>query len=364
MMIGRSARYQGRGAVTAVVGAVTILLAACSGGGTDANVGANGGDAATGTETEASAPDPAVDSQDVRVGTTQSASAQFVYGTQLSSAINRVSEIQRWNAIETGGSTDNHALLERGEVDVILSIPALLRDAKEGVGAFEEAGPRDDLRLLWTWVHAPQPMVARSDAGVSNVAELDGKPVFPGATGTSTGNIYRDFFEVLDIDPEYVDGSVADAVTYMQDETVVAFGKASAGLAPDSTFLELLASTELTPVGFNSDQTEAILAEYPATTFVEIPPDTVVPGSDSFVTWVIPIPWVTTADFPEDLAYEAIKIATEEQERIAETYPPSGQVDFVTDTIEAAIAGNTPLHPGVVRYFEEQGAEIPDEVRP
>lgn len=331
----------------AAVLTTTLVLSAC-GGSEPTEATDSEGDAGGGTH---------------RLAAINSTSSHYVYVTQVADAINQ-SSTQRWNVLETGGIADNHVLLEQGEADIAISAPATMYEAVNGLESFEEVGPNDDLRALWTWVLPPQNMVARADAGIEDFGDLDGKPVLPGGTGTSTDTIFRQMFEILDIQPEFLSGSLDDGVTNMQDGRVVAFGKASPGLVPDATYLQMQSSIELTPVGFTPEQVDKISEELPYVDFIEVPADTVVPGAPAFTTWVAPLMFVTQADFSEEDAYAAVKSAAEAQEQISETYKGTESVDYIQDTIENATTAETPLHPGVIRYFEEQGATIPDEVRP
>ena len=65
------------------------------------------------------------------------------------------------------------------------------------------------------------------------------------------------------------------------------------------------------------------------------------------------------ADLPEELVYEITKTALEFQESLA------GNVPGVAGARPEDIALNAivPLHPGAVRYYEEIGVEIPEELK-
>ena len=298
-----------------------------------------------------------------RVAAITSTSSHYLYVTQVADAIAGPGN-QSWSVLETGGIADNHVLLERGEADVAISAPATLYEARHGLGTFEEVGSNDDLRVLWTWVVPPQNMVARADAGVTSLEDLNGKSVLPGGTGTSTDTLFREMFDILKIEPKFRSGSLDDGVTSMQDGRVVAFGKASPGLVPDSTYLQMQSSIDLVPVGFSADQVEKIRAELPYVDFGEVPANTVIPGAPEFTTWFAPLAFITTSDFPEEDAYAAVKAASDAQEKIGESYAGTAALDYAEETIAAATTADTKLHPGVIRFFEEQGAEVPDELRP
>lgn len=298
-----------------------------------------------------------------RLAAINSTSSHYVYVTQVSDVIGRDTE-QNWSVLETGGIADNHVLLERGEADIAISAPATMYQATKGIGSFEEVGPNDNLRVLWTWVIPPQTLVARADAGIDRLEDLEGKRILPGGTGTSTDTLFRRMFEIVGVQPDFISGSLDDGVTAMQDRRIVAFGKASPGLVPDATYLQMQSSLSIKPVGFSSEQVEQVREKLPYVDFMEVPADTVIKGAPAFTTWVAPLMFVTTGDLSEEDAYAAVKAATEAQEAIAKTYKGTATVDYVQDTIKSAKTAEAVLHPGAIRYFEEQGATIPAALRP
>lgn len=342
--------------------ALALIAAGCD---TPAEQGGDGDAPEESTEAEDEAGDSGDgEVEEVRLAAITSTSSHYVYVTQVANEISGNSEIQNWSVLETGGIADNHAMLERGEADVIISAPATLYEAVNGVGEFEDVGPQENLRALWTWVIPPQNMVARADAGIEELSDLDGQPVLPGGTGTSTATIFRDMFEILGISPEFLDGSLDDGVTFMTDGTAVAFGKASPGFVPDSTYQQMQSSIDIAPVGFSEDEVGRIQDEMPYVDFVDVPPDTVIEGADGFTTWAAPLVFVTTDDMPEDVAFEAIEAAVGAQDEIAESYTGTADVDYFEDSITTASTGETPLHPGMVSFLEQEGVDVPSEVRP
>jgi TRAP-type uncharacterized transport system substrate-binding protein len=62
----------------------------------------------------------------------------------------------------------------------------------------------------------------------------------------------------------------------------------------------------------------------------------------------------------EELAYQVTKAIFEHVEDLRAIHPAANDT-----TVEFTMASTPiPLHPGAIRYFEEIGAEIPDNLRP
>ena len=60
------------------------------------------------------------------------------------------------------------------------------RDALEGTGGFAEAGPLPELRAVMALYPEPLTIVARADAGIDELADLEGKRVALGPPGSGT----------------------------------------------------------------------------------------------------------------------------------------------------------------------------------
>jgi TRAP transporter TAXI family solute receptor len=343
---------------------LSVLLLALILGGCGNQSAGNGGSKGTGNgsaTTDSSKEDSTNKITDVRVAAINNTSSHYVYINQLANAINSNSKLQKWTIIETGGIEENHALLERGEADIALTAPATLYQAKHGIGSFKKENK--NLRTLWTWVLPPQTMVARKDSGVTTLSDLDGKSIMPGGSGTSTAKIFKTMFENLDINPKYVAGSLDDGVTNMKDGRIVAFGKASPGFVPDATYLQMESSVDLVPVGFSTDEVSKIKETMSYVDFLTVPANTVMSENPEFVTWVAPLMFAANADFSDKLAYDAIKIAIEAKDEIAESYAGTKSVDYIKDTIANSKTATVPLSPGVVDYFEDKGVQVPDELK-
>jgi len=68
---------------------------------------------------------------------------------------------------------------------------------------------------------------------------------------------------------------------------------------------------------------------------------------------------IASSDLSEDLVYELVKTTFEKHEDLLSVDPTA------KDTIADNITYSTvPLHPGALKYYKEEGIEIPDELIP
>ena len=69
---------------------------------------------------------------------------------------------------------------------------------------------------------------------------------------------------------------------------------------------------------------------------------------------------VVRADMEEELAYALIRELLEAQAELAQVHPVAGRIS-AEYTLEVS---PIPLHPGVVRYLQEEGYEVPERLVP
>ena len=68
---------------------------------------------------------------------------------------------------------------------------------------------------------------------------------------------------------------------------------------------------------------------------------------------------ITHADAPESLVYEVVKTVMENSEAVAQIHRSAEETVAENYINNSAI----PFHPGAVRWFEENGYEIPEDLK-
>jgi TRAP transporter TAXI family solute receptor len=107
------------------------------------------------------------------------------------------------------------------------------------------------------------------------------------------------------------------------------------------------------------EQSDRIIEDNPAMAPFTIPANTYKGQTAPLETVAMWNFFITSADMPESLVYEMTKIAMEQHDRMM----------TVHSTAEETLPENyihnkfLPFHPGAVRWFEENGYEIPDELK-
>lgn len=90
----------------------------------------------------------------------------------------------RCSVESTGGSVYNLNTIRAGELDMGVAQSDWQYHAYNGTSRFEDAGPFEDLRAVFSVHPEPFTVVARADAGISNFDDLKGKRVNVGNPGS------------------------------------------------------------------------------------------------------------------------------------------------------------------------------------
>lgn len=300
----------------------------------------------------------------LNVGSTSTGSGHYPYWVSVGQSIEEGTggEIQA-NIMETGAAIDNIRRLGRGEIEFGLITAEAAAQAYQGVGAFDEEEPFEELRTLWYYVAAPNMFIVRGDADISSLSDLEGQPYNPGIPGSSTESISLAAFEVLGIEPDIHRGGTSDAVDATRDGQIVGFTKSAAGVTTqDSSFVELNTYIDVNVVSMTEDEVDQLLAEFPYFPPISIEPGLYPDQDDPYHTIAVVPGAVASADsLTEQDAYDIVSAVFENKELQEDAFGGVADSDYFEVTTEFSMV---PLHAGVVRYFQEQGVEVPEDLIP
>lgn len=297
----------------------------------------------------------------VAFGTTATSSVHYTYAAAAAKAINEHSSDKvQTTVIATGGAVDNLQRLRRGQIDMGLGTFATIYQAYKGIGKFEGQG-MPGLRSLWLHAPALQAWVVRKDAGVSEVAQLEGKTFTPGQRGSATEQLVIQMLEALKIQPEFYRASLSDAVDAVKDGRSIGYVKAGGIGTLDGTTLELMAFTPVRLLSFSDAQIETVQEQFPFISFNHYESGEV----EDFPAFTAPVQVIgqfTTADALTKGQVKAIlEGVIDNQEPQINAFPSFGELDVAQDSVRLM---SVPLHPGAVEFYRERGIEVPDDMIP
>lgn len=292
------------------------------------------------------------------IGSTSSSSSHYSYFVALNQIINDNVEEVSSSVTETGATVDNLKRMSRGQIDLGLVTTNTGYQAAEGLGDFE--GRPVESQLLWVYTMAPQNVVVREDADVDSLEALDGVRFNPGITGSATESTTEAVLDLLGIAPDYVRGSTGDVVDSIKDDRVAGYVKSGVGEKLDGSTMDISTSTPIKVLSLTDEQADTLREEMKDIAVVDIP-EGAGDGIPAYTTWAFGVAVHATPELDEELAYQIVKAAMENQDVQANAFSAIKDADLTDMTMKV---GTVALHPGAARYFKEQGVEIPGPLQP
>ncbi|MEO1910472.1 MAG: TAXI family TRAP transporter solute-binding subunit [Paracoccus sp. (in: a-proteobacteria)] len=290
------------------------------------------------------------------IGTASQGGTYFIYGTGLAGMITQKLGVNA-SAEVTGGPVQNATLVETGDHQVGLVTMGPAYEAWSGNSELAPGVEHSSMRALFPMYQTPFEAVALKSSGVADVADMDGKRVSVGPAGGTAATYWPRFFEVLGVEPTISFSGANDATGQVKDGLIDAFAFAAG--VPISAFAQIAAENEVNIFGFTEEQRGKILEAMPEVAAFEVDggmyqgfPE----GHGTVAMWNFAI---AHADMPESLAYEITKLVMEDNAAMMQIHATSAE------TLPENADKNTflPFHPGAVKYFDEKGIEIPDDLR-
>jgi uncharacterized protein len=293
---------------------------------------------------------------DLTIGTASQGGTYFVYGNGFASFITEALGVNATGEV-TGGPVQNVTLVETGDHPLGLVTMGPAYDAWNGKSELAPGLEHRSIRALFPMYQTPFQVVALRSSGITSVSDLNGKRVSVGPAGGTPGTYWPQFMTALGVNATVSNAGAADAAGQLADGLIDAFAFAAG--VPISAFAELAASQDVVMFGFNEAELPKILEAFPAMAPLTIPAGTYA-GHDydqnTVALWNFAI---AREDVPESLAYEITKLAMENPDRMVQIHSAA------SETLLENWDKNTfmPFHPGAVRYFEEKGIAIPDNLK-
>lgn len=289
------------------------------------------------------------------VGTTSSSSSQYGYYVAVAQVLKNAGISLQ--VVETGASLDNLRRLSRNQVDMGLVTTNIAKLAADG---HPSIGSKMEMQTLWVYAQLPQNIIVRKDSGIKKIEDLNGKKFNPGIRGSATESTALRVFDAIGITPDFIRGSTGDTVDAIKDNRITGYVKSGVGYKVDGSTLDLASFSPIEMLSLTDNQKTIISEKVSDVTLMDVPAGSI-KGAGPYTTWSMGFATVVRPDFDEDTAYKVAKAVFEDKELQAGAFAVTGQFDLKQLTVDLA---STPLHPGVIRYLEEQNITIPDKLRP
>lgn len=205
--------------------------------------------------------------------------------------------------------------------------------------------------LPLTYFHVLVP----ADSPINSFSDLNGKRVNMLTRGSLTEQLATQIFRILNINivPAYL----------THTDAAIALSKGEIDAAATSTFAsqykELALSRKLKVLSLTPEEVGKIKSALPHLSFETFNFGTQYEGANPAL---VPVDWtlvVARSDIPESFVYNSVKVIYDNIGSLVEAYPAAKDLKP-----ELLLKAPLPLHPGAVRYYNEIGIKVPDELIP
>ena len=294
-------------------------------------------------------------SENITIGAASVGGTYFVWAGGMASVLNNVG--MNANVEVTGGPLHNIQLVDAREMELGLVTAA---PAYEGFHGIEWADGEE-----FTSLRAVLPMFpsyftwwSLKGSGIKSFEDLDGKVVAMGPTGGTPDTYGRVVYDHTGVRPSaIVNAGFSDIVNQLRDGQVEA-AFTTAGL-PHPAVAQTESTHEINLITLPQEISESFITEFPYFGTSVVPAGTYNAVTEDQPTLTVWNFVVTHEGMSDDAVYAIVKAAFDNHDTLMETHRASRHVSL-DNLSEITI----PLHPGAIRYYEEQGVEIPDRLRP
>lgn len=251
----------------------------------------------------------------------------------------------------TGASVENMRLLNNGQADLGLAMNNVADDAYNGRGEFKDKPVKNFKAVGVVYPEVVQAFVA-ADSNIKTIADLKGKKVAVGPTGSGTEYTTRKILEAYgvtykDITPTYA--TFADAVDQFKDKHIdAAFNVLT---APAASIQDVATMRKIRFLEITGTEAAKIVEQIPFFSAYEIPANSY-PGQDQPVkTLTLSANLYVRADLDDETVYNLCKVMYENKDDIAKNNATAKHLN-----LQRALSGvTTPVHPGAEKYYKEKG---------
>lgn len=288
----------------------------------------------------------------ITIGTGSQGGTYFVYGSGFASMIGEELDVNTSVEI-TGGPVQNVTLVETGEHNLGFVTLGPADEARKGESQLMPGVKHEAVRALFPMYQTPLQAAVLASSDIQSISDLGGKRVGVGPAGGTSATYWPRYFEAaeMDVTLSYAGGS--DTAGQLKDGLIDAFVYA-AGL-PTGAYSQLAVENDVRFLSMSEEELKTMTEAVPAMSPFTIPANTYEDQPEDVQTTSLWNFAIVHESMPEELAYQITKLAMENPDRMKQVHAAA------KETLPENAANNKviPFHPGAVRWFKENGIEVP-----
>jgi TRAP transporter TAXI family solute receptor len=302
------------------------------------------------------APAQAADQTFVTIGTGGVTGVYYPTGGAICRLVNKGRKEHgiRCSVESTGGSVYNLNTIAAGEMDMGVAQSDWQYHAYKGTSKFEEAGPNECLRAVFSVHPEPFTVVARADSGIKDFKDLKGKRVNVGNPGSGQRGTMEVVMGTMGWTMD--DFKLASELKSAEQSAALCDNKVDAMVFtvghPSGSIKEATTSCDSVMVSVTGPEIDKLVADNSYYRKATIPGG-MYRGTDADTeTFGVGATFVTSCKVSDDVIYNVVKAVFEDFDNFKKLHPAFGNLkkeEMIKDGLSA------PLHPGAVKYYKEAG---------
>ena len=292
----------------------------------------------------------------VTIGTGGITGVYYPTGGNIAKTINKKSKEYgiRATSEATGGSVFNINAVMAGDLEFGVTQSDRQYQALNGLAEWEEKGPQNDLRAVFSIHPEAVTLVVADDAEISTIHDLKGKRVNIGNPGSGQRQNAIDALENAGIDVHKdlkAEGvKAAEAPGLLQDGRIDAFfytvGHPSGAIKEATSGRRKVHIIPITDIqGLTSKHPYYVKTIIP----IKLYPNA--SNKEDIETFGVKATFITSSRVPDDVVYAITKEVFDHFE-VFKTLHPAYEILNKENMLEGMSA---PIHPGAIRYYKEAG---------
>jgi len=254
----------------------------------------------------------------------------------------------------TAGSIDNIMALRSGQFDIAVAQSDWQHHAVKGTDAFEQYGPMEKMRSIFSLHSEPLTLVVRDKSDIKTFDDLKGKVVNLGEKGSGMratmefvmqrlGWTTANFKKVAKIPASSQARALCDGEI---DVMIYTAGH------PNGAVQEVTNTCDARIIPVNGKAIDKIVKDNPFYTYTYIPGGMYIGNNEDIKTIGVKATFVTTKDLDDEIVYQVTKSVFNNFDKFRMLHP----VFTILDKESLVTEGNTAtIHSGAQKYFKEVG---------
>ncbi|MFW2589949.1 TAXI family TRAP transporter solute-binding subunit [Sagittula sp. SSi028] len=260
----------------------------------------------------------------------------------------------RCSVESTGGSVYNINTIREGELEFGVAQSDWQYHAYNGTSRFEEAGPFEELRAVFSVHPEPFTVVARADADIATIEDLKGKRVNIGNPGSGQRGTMEVLMEAMGWTND--DFALATELKAAEQSAALCDNQIDAMVYtvghPSGSIQEATTACDSVLVEVAGDVVDGLVEENSFYRTATIPGGMYRGNDEDTATFGVGATFVSSSNVSEEVVYTLVSSIFENFEDFKTLHPAFANLK----PEEMATAGlSAPLHDGAAKYYREQG---------